>query len=42
MWGRAGDISAMLKHSPKYMIVMTAVAISSPPNPPASSPRFQP
>ena len=42
VWGRAGDISAMLKHRPKYMIVMTTVAISSPPNPPASSPRFHP
>jgi hypothetical protein len=42
VWGRAGDISAMLKQRPKYMMVMTTVASRSPPNPPASRPRFQP
>src|SRR5687767_458765 len=41
VWGRAGDISAIEKHRPKYMIVTKIVAIRSPPNPYAS-PKFQP
>ncbi len=40
--GSAGDISAMLKHRPRYMTVMIAVAISRPPNPPSRSPYCQP
>ena len=42
MWGSAGLISAMLKQSPAYISVITAVAISRPPKPPAARPKFQP
>ena len=36
--GSAGDISAMEKHSPIYITVMTSTAISIPPKPPVASP----
>jgi hypothetical protein len=42
VWGKAGDISAMLKHRPAYITVITRVAIRRPPKPPAARPKFQP
>ncbi len=35
VWGRAGDISAMEKQRPRYITVISTVAIGRPPNPPA-------
>ena len=42
MCGSAAVISAMLKQRPAYITVITRVAISRPPKPPAASPKFQP
>jgi hypothetical protein len=41
-WGNAGDMSAMEKHSPRYMAVIAMTASSMPPKPPEASPKFQP
>ena len=40
--GSAGDISAIEKHRPTYISVMTPTASSMPPSPPVDSPKFQP